>query len=130
MMRTAVGIGLVPGSRKQEGAVEAGIKGAALIVRGAFDFDSIEVIVPYGGTRVAQLIDGTLADFVAKIERRLVEGDEGGRDARFQLEALGKAKDSDPVLTCLLYFKAVPRVFELQQIVGREGVWDAARVCG
>ncbi len=60
MMRMAVCIRLVPGARKQERAVETGIEGAALIVRGAFDLDAVEMIVPCGCSRAAELICGTL----------------------------------------------------------------------
>jgi hypothetical protein len=47
---------------------------------------------------------------------------------RFDLQALGKAKNSDPVRAGLFHFKAIPRTLELQQVVGCEVVRDAARV--
>ncbi len=128
-MHLAVCIRLVPGSRKQQHAIHTRIKGAALILGGAFDLDSFQMIVPRACCRAAQLIHRTLPNLVAQVQRRLLEPDEGGGDMCFQRQALPKAKDTDPVRTGLFHFKTIPWSFELQQVVGSEVVRHAARVC-
>ena len=127
------GIGFVESAGEEQGAIEAGVEGALLVLGCAFDLNAEEVLVPAVGCSGAEGGCGGVGKFAVEVELGLVEGDEGGGDAG--VDGCAGLEFDDAYLAAgvgagVLDGKAFPGDGELEDVIGGEVIGDAAGVGG